>query len=104
MNNASQEDIKMIFSNNEPAVLYFYTPLCGTCQVAGKMLSIVEQMIPEIPFSKADLNYLPGIAETYFIESVPCLLVIKDGLIQEKIYAFKSVPYLYDLIKQYILK
>ena len=28
----------------------------------------------------------------YQIESVPCLLIAKNGVLKEKIYAFKSVP------------
>ncbi|MBS4205219.1 thioredoxin family protein [Lederbergia citrea] len=102
MNDWSKEDIMAIFDNKKSAVLYFYTPLCGTCQVAGRMMDVVEQLIRDISFGKTDLNYMPEIAEQFSIESVPCLLVVKEGHISEKIYAFKSVPYLYDLIKRYI--
>lgn len=30
----------------EKLALYFYTPLCGTCQLAGRMLEIAEQAVP----------------------------------------------------------
>ena len=51
-------------------------------------------MKPEIPIGKADLNYVQDIAIDYEIESVPCLLIQKDGIVMHKIYAFQSVPYL----------
>lgn len=102
MDEWSKEEINRVLNKEGVAVLYFYTPLCGTCQVAGKMIGIVEHMIDNIPFGKADLNYVPNFAEHFSIESVPCLLVIKDGRVHEKVYAFKSVPYLLNLIKQYI--
>jgi hypothetical protein len=79
--------------------LYFYTPMCGTCQVAGKMLTVIDQLLPEIPSGKADLNYLPEMAERFEIESVPCLIMLNKGEVQEKIYAFQSVPYLYEKLK-----
>ncbi|CAM4152009.1 thioredoxin family protein [Lederbergia lenta] len=98
----SKEDINEVLKKEGVTVLYFYTPLCGTCQVAGKMISIVEHLVDEIPFGKADLNYFPKLAEYFSIESVPCLLIIKDGQVYEKVYAFKSVPDLLTLIQKYI--
>lgn len=101
MNEWSKDDINGIIENKQTAILYFYTPLCGTCHVAGKMMDVVAEMIRDIPFGKADLNYMPEIAEHFSIESVPCLLIMNEGKVLEKVYAFHSVPYLYDLIKKY---
>ena len=97
----SKDNIMTSIANEESAVLYFYTPMCGTCQVAGRMIGIVEHMFTSIAFGKMDLNYLPGIAEQFSIESVPCLLIMKEGKVMEKVYAFKSVPYLHALINDY---
>ncbi|KRG12533.1 thioredoxin [Lederbergia galactosidilytica] len=99
MKECTKDEIIKAIEKRESVILYFYTPLCGTCQVAGKMLGIVEQMIKEPPFKKADLNYLPEIAERFSIESVPCLIQLNEGEVQNKIYAFHSVPYLYEKLK-----
>ncbi|MBO0992075.1 thioredoxin family protein [Bacillus sp. SD088] len=96
MKECTKDEIIEAVENKQSLILYFYTPLCGTCQVAGKMLGIVEQMMAEPPFKKADLNYLPEIAEQFSIESVPCLIQLNKGKIENKIYAFHSVPYLYE--------
>ncbi|PLS02640.1 thioredoxin family protein [Neobacillus cucumis] len=82
-------------------LLYFYTPLCGTCQVASRMLQIVEELV-DIPMGKMNLNFYPDMAENFAIESVPCLLMIKNGTVQETIYAFHSVPFLLEKIKSYL--
>ena len=78
---------------------YLYTPLCGTCQVATKMLAVVEELLPELQIGKADLNYVEDLAIDLEIESVPCLLISENGEIRDKIYAFHSVPFLYDKLK-----
>jgi thioredoxin 1 len=78
-------------------VIYFYTPLCGTCKLAKRMLDIVETAIPELNIQSCNINTASEIAEKYSIESVPCLIVFKDGEIKEKIYAFQSVDYIYRL-------
>lgn len=96
------EYVETIISENLTSLLYFYTPLCGTCQVAGKMLTIIEELLPEIELVRSNLNYSPRIATELSIESVPCLLLFKNGVLKEKIYAFHSVPFLYDKIKEFI--
>lgn len=72
--------------------VYFYTPLCGTCKLANEFLLITEHLdqIPEI--RKMDLNYANQTAMNWQIESVPCLVSLDKGEVQEKLYAFKSVP------------
>lgn len=78
---------------------YLYTPMCGTCAVASKMLEVVEQLLPELPIGKANLNFTGSLPHELQIESVPCLIVTKRGEIVQKLYAFQSVPYLYELLK-----
>jgi len=83
---------------SEQYFLYLFTPMCGTCMVASKMLTVVEAMNSNISIGKMDLNYAPQLAEEYKIESVPCLLIFKDGQLQEKIYRFESVPNLLEVM------
>jgi thioredoxin 1 len=80
------------------SVFYLYTPLCGTCAVASKMMEVIAAMKPELPIGKADLNYVEDLAVDYEIESVPCLLIQKDGEVVHKIYAFHSIPHLLEKI------
>ena len=84
----------------EKAVLYLYTPLCGTCAVASKMINIVKILNPSLQIGKINVNYNQSLAIKYEVESVPCLLISKNGVITEKIYAFQSVPYLDALVKK----
>lgn len=86
-------------NTNMLAAYYLYTPMCGTCQVASKMLEVVAAALPELPLGKANLNYVQEIADLYQVESVPCLLITENGKLKEKIYAFQSVPYLYEKLK-----
>ncbi|ABS23785.1 thioredoxin [Bacillus cytotoxicus NVH 391-98] len=81
--------------NQEKTVLYVYTPMCGTCQLAKKMLTVVEATIVDLEVGMLDLNYAPHLAREYEIESVPCLLIFENGTLKKKIYAFHSVEYLY---------
>jgi len=80
------------------SAFYLYTPMCGTCAVASKMMDVVEQLLPTVAMGKANLNYMEQLAFDLEIESVPCLIVSNNGEIEQKIYAFQSVPFLYELL------
>jgi thioredoxin-like negative regulator of GroEL len=66
------------------------------------MLQVIEKMV-DVNIGKMNLNFSPELANKFEIESVPCLLIIKDGEVLEMIYAFRSVPFLYEKIKQSLL-
>jgi thioredoxin-like negative regulator of GroEL len=99
MNDWNLDEVSSFLNNHSSGLIYFYTPLCGTCQVASRMLLVIENMV-DVKIGKMNLNYFPELAETFEIESVPCLLFIKDGEMVEMIYAFHSVPFLYEKVKQ----
>lgn len=102
MKEISTEQMIEFLNNDLTSLLYFYTPMCGTCQIAGKMLAIIEPLFPDINMAKKNMNFSPAIASMLQIESVPCLIIIKNRVVKEKIYAIQSVPFLYEKIKTYI--
>lgn len=95
----TSEEASAFLQEAETGLLYFYTPLCGTCQVASRMLEVVTAMNPHVEIGKINLNYAPALAEVFAIESVPCLVFIKEGRAIDSIYAFRSVPYLLEKMK-----
>ncbi|MBA2875665.1 thiol-disulfide isomerase/thioredoxin [Anoxybacillus caldiproteolyticus] len=94
------EQIDEAIEQEEIVCVYLYTPMCGTCQLASRMLEIVQELFPDIKFCKSDINYMPERAISWSIESVPCLLIFRNAQLEKKIYAFHSVPYLYETIKK----
>ncbi|MGM7722488.1 thioredoxin family protein [Metabacillus sp. Hm71] len=96
------EKKQLTIQNEGLMFLYLYTPMCGTCQVAKRMLSVIDELLPSITIHSLNLNYFPTEAKELEIESVPCLLIYENGLEKERVYAFQSVSYLHELMKQYI--
>jgi thioredoxin 1 len=95
----SESYLKERIASTEKAIIYFYTPLCGTCKVSEKMLTIIEEILPQHTIGKSNINYIPLTAKVWMIESVPCLLIFTKGKITKRIYAFHDVPYLYNQLK-----
>ncbi|SFP43401.1 thioredoxin family protein [Salibacterium halotolerans] len=91
MKEISAREIQELTNNSQTAAVFFYTPLCGTCQVASEMTGHIETVF-DAAFLQADINTMPDIAQQEQISSVPCLKVWNDGRIVLTIYAFESVP------------
>ncbi len=99
MNDWNRDEVSSFINNHSSGLIYFYTPMCGTCQVASRMLQVIEKLV-HVKIGKMNLNFYPELAKKFEIESVPCLLFIKDGELVEMIYAFQSVPFLYEKINR----
>lgn len=98
MENWTRAQWEQVKEQSDQALFYLYTPMCGTCQVASKMMMVVNELKEDLPIGRADLNYLEDLAIDYEIESVPCLLIAEKGEVKEKIYAFHSIPHLLEKI------
>lgn len=96
----TETKVNLILDQGSTFCLYVYTPMCGTCQVASKILTISLELVPQLLVGKMNINFFPDIARQYEIESVPCLLIFEQGILLNKIYAFQSVPYIYSLLKK----
>ncbi|WP_096156754.1 MULTISPECIES: thioredoxin family protein [Bacillus] len=99
MNEWTKEKLEQEIEKSQLTAIYFYTPMCGTCNVASKMMSVIVELFPTIHFGKSDVNYIQPLASHWQIESVPCLIVFHKGKMLEKLYAFHSVDYLYRLFQ-----
>ncbi|RNA69197.1 thioredoxin family protein [Alteribacter keqinensis] len=82
------------------AIVYFYTPMCGTCALANRFLEMTEPLVEEnITIYKSNIAFFPTISRAFKVESVPCAVFIEDGKPVEKMYAFQSVTNVYEQIR-----
>lgn len=100
MYDCNRNEIMEWLSKKERIFVYFYSPFCGTCQVATKMLKAIP-MKDKINLVSCNVNLVSELAQSLKIESIPCLLIKDDDTIIEKIYTFRSLEYLYSLFYKY---
>lgn len=84
--------------NQKKIALYIYSPFCGTCKVATKMLEVALETLPKVNVFKCNLNHVPSIAQKWEVTSVPCLIIMDKNKVESKIYAMKSVTDIYQLL------
>jgi thioredoxin-like negative regulator of GroEL len=83
----------------KPFAVFFYSPLCGTCKLAERMLAVVEETIPDVPLFRANINGMPEWAKRWRVSSVPALFLFSHGQVAARHYALRSVDFLYQLLK-----
>ncbi|WP_219835063.1 thioredoxin family protein [Paenibacillus sp. R14(2021)] len=81
--------------------VFFYTPLCGTCKAALRMLEVIDAMELPIAVSKVNINFAPFLRDEWRIASVPALFLVREGEPVHAEYAMRSVDTLYRLLKEF---
>lgn len=86
-------------SHTKTFLVYGYTPMCGTCKLASRMVDVLPALTG-LHVEKINLNYNEPLTMHYKLMSVPVLLVIKDLEVVDIIYRFESVTNLFEIINK----
>lgn len=99
MIDVSVKELEEILEKQERVAVYWHTPLCGTCKAGARMLQVVEAMEPMLTIYAININLAPELGQTWRIESVPCLALLKKGALVTKSYRMDSVQSLHERLK-----
>ncbi|GAA4707082.1 thioredoxin family protein [Brevibacillus fulvus] len=98
----NREEIRHKQARQETFALLLFTPFCGTCKLAERMLQIIMELSAgQLAICRANINTMPDVAQSWQVQSVPCLLVFSQGREVKRFYALQSVDYLYQQLRPY---
>ncbi|MFD2617881.1 thioredoxin family protein [Terrilactibacillus laevilacticus] len=87
-------------NHGQQILLFFTSPLCGTCQLAERMLLIAMEALKTPPeLYHCRVNEWTHFVMNEKISSVPCLMILHHHEVQNVIYSFESVTKLHRLLK-----
>jgi len=92
-------DLNASLEKEQSFAVFVYTPMCGTCKLAERMLGVTNEALPAISIYKLNINLAQGLAERFMITSVPALLLFQNGKLLERHFAIQSVGFLYEVLK-----
>lgn len=90
MNLINENEIRQRIDKSETFAVYIYTTMCGTCELARRMLTVVEAM-DVAPIYEINGNFCVSYLQMNKIQSVPALVLYKKGQLHEIIFAFGDV-------------
>lgn len=101
-NELNTNELTQLIQSSHRVIIFGYAPICATCAMSHRMLKIVQDTL-KFNFHSIDLNYHQEWVQTHQVMSAPALLLIEDGHIVERVYAFRDVAYLFEKLKNFVV-
>lgn len=78
-----------VVSAKTPVLLDFWAEWCGPCKMLTPVLDeLAGELAGKIKIAKVNVDENQALAEKFHIRSIPTLLVMKQGVVQEQLVGF----------------
>ena len=96
----TRENFESEVLNSElPVLIDFYAEWCGPCKMIAPFIEEIALENPDITVAKVDVDKATDLAIEFGIQSIPTVIIFKDGKISSKAIGYRSKEQLLELIK-----
>lgn len=67
------------------ALVDFNADWCGPCQAQAPILEELAAELPDVQFLSVNIDKNPDLAAQYSVSSIPCLVILQDGVEQDRL-------------------
>ena len=98
--NLNKDSFATAVSDNEkPSLVDFWAPWCGPCKALSPVLAeLATEMGDKVNIYKVNVDDNTELAQEHGVQSIPTILVYKNGSLSETVVGLKSKEELIELI------
>lgn len=97
------EKFDQLIQSSKPVLVDFYAEWCGPCKIMKpRLLDLAERIGDQAKIVEVDIDIEKELAERFHIQSVPTLIIFKDGKQRWRQSGIISANALTTVLKNYL--
>ncbi len=90
---------QVALNSEKPVLIDFYATWCGPCKMIAPIIEEVANTRDDVVVCKVDVDEAGAIANAYDIQSIPTLVLLKDGKLADKAVGYRPLEAILEMLK-----
>ena len=94
----TKDNFDLVKNSDKKVLIDFYADWCGPCRMVSPIVDQIADENPQYLVAKVNVDESPELASAFGVESIPTLVVMKDGKIINQSMGAKPKPMILQML------